>query len=189
MTEGGDLGGHGVGWLLLFFVPGPSSSAACKNSRRKPRYVPLPCAASNLTSRRGAHGDRTLAWLRGFDSKLSGPKGNGDTLQLVSTTRDCVAYWPAGSAGPLDLESGCRCLGIAPSLPISPAANGVVCIGTHKTHKHALATCESAYASQSSTSSRPQWTSVVVVTIAVPSRPSRPPCWPLCHPKKSLRAS
>lgn len=58
----------------------------------------------------------------------------------------------------------------------------------HRTHKHALATCESAYASQSSTSSRPQWTSVVV-TIAVPSRPSRPPCWPLCHPKKSLRVS
>lgn len=157
VTEGGDVGGLVAPSLLC---AGPFSSAACKNSRCKPRCVLPPSACcSNLTSRQGADGTR--AWLRGFDSKLSGPKGNGDTLQLVSTSWDCAAYWPAASAGPLDLEFGCRCLGIAPSLPISPAANGVmrmVCLYRHKgaerTHKHALATCESAYASPSSTSSR-----------------------------------
>lgn len=193
VTEGGDVGGLAPSLLCA----GPFSSAACKNSRYKPRCVlPPSMCCSNLTSRRGADGTR--AWLRGFDSKLSGPKGNGDTLQLVSTTWDCVAYWPAASAGPLDLEFGCRGLGIAPSLPISPAANGVLRVvawsaytGTkgQRGRTGMLWPHVSRPTRPHPRHPRVHGRTSVVLTAAVPSSPSRPPCRPPCHPKKSLRES
>lgn len=129
----GRLVGSGLAGSFSSLCLAPLSLAACKKSKIVGASQSLPRSS----------GRDLKAWLRGFDSKLRGPKGDGDTLQLVSTTLGFAADWPAGSAGPLDLESSCRRLGIAPSLPISPAANG-------RPHKHAcvlLATRSSAHAS------------------------------------------
>ena len=126
VTEGGEVGGFGVGWLLLFFVlarsrrppakiVGASHATRLRATFRLQRAVDC----SNVASRSG----RDLrAWLRGLTASRVAQRGMATLCSLFQQPGTALPIGLLEVLDPWIWNLAAVVLELLPSLPISPAA-------------------------------------------------------------------